>query len=78
MKDQCDICCGHKNGSVEENEYNAHLKRKNLAREEKNRQKSLASNTKIVVTMDLESVLLCPLTNASAMYYKQKLQFYYL
>ncbi|KAF0745895.1 Uncharacterized protein FWK35_00030429, partial [Aphis craccivora] len=56
------------------NEYNAHLERKTLARKEKNRQKSLASNTKIVVTMDLESVLLCPLSNASAMYYKQKLQ----
>lgn len=73
-KDQCDVCCGHKNGTIEENEYNAHLERKNLAREEKNHEKSLASNTKIVITMDLESVLLCPLTNASAMYYKQKLQ----
>lgn len=46
---------------------NANLKKKTLAREEKNRQKIQASNTKIVITMDLKSVLLYRLTNASAM-----------
>lgn len=59
-KVQCDICCGHKNGTVEENQYNAHLERKNLARVEKTRQKSLASNTKNVVTMNLEKSTFIP------------------
>lgn len=30
-KYQCDICCSYKNGTVEENEYNAHLNRNNSA-----------------------------------------------
>lgn len=38
-KDQCDVCCGHKNGTIEESEYNANLERKTLAREEKNCEK---------------------------------------
>ncbi|CAI6368591.1 unnamed protein product [Macrosiphum euphorbiae] len=45
-----------------------------MAREEKNKFKAEVSSTKVVITMDLQSVLLCPKTDASAMYYKQKLQ----
>lgn len=73
-KDQCDLCIGYKMGTIAEAEYKDHIERKNSAREEKNKQKSTASNNKVVITMDLESVLLCPKTDASAMFYKQKLQ----
>lgn len=73
-KDQCDICIGYKMGTIPEDEYNDHVERKNSAREEKNKHKLTASNNKVVITMDLESVLLCPKTEASTMFYKQKLQ----
>lgn len=73
-KDQCDLCIGYKMGTILETEYNEHIERKNSAREEKNKHKSTVSNNKVVITMDLESVLLCPKTEASAMFYKQKLQ----
>jgi len=73
-KDQCDICVGYKLGSVSETVYNRHVNRKTMAREEKNKFKAEVSCTKVVITMDLQSVLLCPKTDASAMYYKQKLQ----
>ncbi|KAF0706939.1 Uncharacterized protein FWK35_00028945 [Aphis craccivora] len=56
-------------GTILEAEYNEHIERKNSAREEKNKHKST-----VVITMDLESVLLCPKTEASAMFFKQKLQ----
>lgn len=42
--------------------------------EKKNWWKEHADEKTHVFTMDLESVLLCPKTAASAMYYKQKLQ----
>jgi len=61
-------------GTILEAEYNEHMERNNSAREEKNKHKSTVSNNKVVITMDLESVLLCPKTEASAMFYKQKLQ----
>jgi len=73
-KDQCDLCIGYKMDTIAEAEYNDHIQRKNSVREEKDKQKSTASNNKVVITMDLESVLLCPKTDASAMFYKQKLQ----
>jgi len=61
-------------GTILEAEFNEHIERKNSAREEKNKHKSIVSNNNVVITMDLESVLLCPKTEASAMFYKQKLQ----
>ncbi|KAF2885171.1 hypothetical protein ILUMI_20997 [Ignelater luminosus] len=42
----------------------------------KNAAKETASLEKLVLTMDLQSILLCPKTLTSAMYYKQKLQFH--
>lgn len=73
-KDQCDLCVGYKLGSASETLYDSHINRKNMAREEKNKLKAEVSSTKVVITMDLQSVLLCPKTEASAMYYKQKRQ----
>lgn len=54
--------------NIPEAEYNEHIERKNSARGETNKHKSTASNTKLVITMDLESVLICPKTEASAMF----------
>lgn len=75
-KDQCDICTGHKTkiDAVDEITYQNHIQRKDNTRTEKNKKKIEASDKNIVVTMDLESVLLCPNTLASSMFYKQKLQ----
>lgn len=73
-KDQCDTCCGFKVGTVDNEEYANHIKRKDDARTAKRAAKESANSEKLVVTMDLQSVLVCPKTEASAMYYKQKLQ----
>lgn len=73
-KDQCDICCAFKVGSVTQELYDRHIKNKNDAREAKNAAKMSANSKKLVLTMDLQSVLLCPLLLASQVYYKQKLQ----
>lgn len=69
-KDQCDVCLGFKTGNVDEHFYKEHLKKKDAARDEKSKDKD---NEKWVFTMDLQSVLMAPLTKASAMYYKSKL-----
>lgn len=73
-KDQCDTCTMFKLGSVSAEEYANHIRKKDEARAAKNAAKSSASKTKLVLTMDLQSVLLAPKTLASSMYYKQKLQ----
>lgn len=75
-KDQCDICCSHKLGHIPEDEYQLHIQRKNDAKTEKDATKAnaIANNDHMAITMDLQSVLLCPKTLQSAMYYKCKLQ----
>ena len=73
-KDQCDICSGFKVGTIDDEEYRNHIKRKDDARAAKRGAKESANSEKLVITMDLQSVLVCPKTNASSMYYKQKLQ----
>lgn len=69
-KDQCDICLGFKTKNIEESLYKEHIKKKIEARDAKLKDKE---EGKWVFTMDLQSVLMAPLTNASAMYYKSKL-----
>lgn len=73
-KDQCDLCCSFKLGNIDEGTYQAHVAKKDRARATKKAEEESASEEKLVVTMDLQSVLLCPKTLASSMYYKQKLQ----
>lgn len=73
-KDQCDICCSWKTGNISEEDYNTHIKKKNEAEIAKRDAKESMSEEKLVVTMDLQSVLLAPKLEASAVYYKQKLQ----
>lgn len=74
-KDQCDLCCSYEMGNLEEGVYQVHIQRKNRARAEKESDKEKASEDPSlkVITMDLQSVLLCPKLNASALYYRTKL-----
>jgi len=69
-KDQCDLCCSHEAGNADEGEYETHLLRKELARLEKQRDKTQKDQ---VYTMDLQAVLLAPRLQASALYYKTKM-----
>src|SRR5437868_4056540 len=55
-KDQCDTCCSHKVGNIEDDEYEEHLVKKTEAREAKAAAKSMASDRILVVTMDLQSI----------------------
>ncbi|XP_050316178.1 uncharacterized protein LOC126750573 [Anthonomus grandis grandis] len=68
-KDQCDLCVSYRAGNGDEQIYNQHVSRKNRARDEKSTDKSTAHR---VFTMDLQSVLLCPMPKASKIYYKKK------
>ena len=65
-KDQCDICVAYKVGQVEESVYLAHREKQQEAREAKEKAKTSADENKLVVTMDLQSVLLAPNLLASA------------
>lgn len=69
-KDQCDVCISHKSGNITDDEYSAHIDKKNRARREKEYDKENASN---IFTVDMQSVLLCPMLKASSIYYKKKL-----
>ncbi len=69
-KDKCDLCIGHDFGTVPADIWDAHNRRKEEAREQKKFDKAHAEH---VFTMDVQSVLLCPRTRASSMYYKTKL-----
>ena len=73
-KDQCDLCYGYKIGNVDQTTYDVHIDKKNEARNSKNEAKKSANPTRVVLTMDLQSVMLCPRIEASAVYYKMKLQ----
>lgn len=73
-KDQCDTCVGFKLGTVTTDAYNAHRQKQEAGRSAKAKMKELASESTLVVTMDLQSVLTCPKLLASESYYKLKLQ----
>ena len=71
-KDQCDTCVKQQHVNINQTDYDAHIKAKDQARAEKNGDKEAASEKTSVWTMDLQAVLLCPQTKASAMYYLNK------
>lgn len=73
-KDQCDICSSFRIKNITAAEYNIHIEAKTAARNAKAAAKESANEETLVLTMDLQSVLLCPKTLDSALYYKQKLQ----
>nr|CAH7728671.1 unnamed protein product [Callosobruchus chinensis] len=75
-KDQCDTCIAHTLGNIDDKTFNLHQRRKDLARSSKENDKKLCieSNGKIlVITVDVQGVMLCPMLKASAIYYKTKL-----
>lgn len=69
-KDQCDTCVSFETGNLSKEKYNEHLQLKKEARDEKLKDKESIND---VFTMDLQSVLLCPKSNVSALYFKTKL-----
>ena len=74
-QDQWDICCGYDAGTVTYSDYNEHIKQRDEARASKEADKNRAmtdKNIKIVI-VDLQSLLVCPKLNASAIDYKMKL-----
>ena len=73
-KDQCDICVSAKHGNLNQDILDKHVQAKDEARAEKAKDKAAASDKISVWTMDMQSVLLCPKTKASSLYYKTKLQ----
>lgn len=74
-KDQCDTCVGHTFGNVSDEEFTLHREKKTRAHAKKKLfEDNHANGDTLVISMDLQSVLLCPKSNASCAYYKQKLQ----
>lgn len=74
-KDKCDICTQHEVGQLSDERWNYHRKRKDRAREEKNRDTEEVRTTKKgrILTMDLQAVKVCPFVQASAIFFKLKL-----
>lgn len=78
-KDQCDTCISYKTKQITDEEYLNHINEKDRAREEKESDKKKSQEVHcIVFTMDLQSVNLCPKTNASSLYYSMKFKVYNL
>lgn len=73
-KDQCDTCCSYQTGNVGQDAYEEHIIKKDEARMAKNEAKQKCSDNVVVLTMDVQSVLLAPKLLTSAIYYKRKLQ----
>ena len=70
-KDQCDTCCGYKAGNVDEQTYAEHIRKKHEATAAKEADKQNADELRHnVLTMDLQSLLLCPKLQASSLFYK--------
>lgn len=74
-KDLCDLCCSYKAGNITEEDYALHIAMKNRAREEKEYDKTRAiENQCYTFCMDLRAVQMCPVLQASALYYNMKLK----
>ncbi|CAH1099152.1 unnamed protein product [Psylliodes chrysocephalus] len=73
-KDKCDTCGSYESKNLYTQIYEEHIRRKEQARDEKNRDKLLgAKKEAIVLAQDMQAVKVCPYLNASALYYKTKL-----
>jgi len=76
-KDQYDTCTSFKMKQINEKEYENHKNMKDRAQDEKKNDKMIAEkdiNQYLVLTMDLQSVKLCPILKTSALYYFMKLK----
>ena len=84
IKDKCDFCVSSANASAEEKEklteiYENHIKKKELARQHKEHDKSQVKNTDsetVVCCFDLEEVLLTPHSFESFLFYKRRLNYF--
>ncbi|CAH1105555.1 unnamed protein product [Psylliodes chrysocephalus] len=73
-KDKFDTCCSYESKNLDIQIYEEHIRRKEQARDEKNRDKVLgAKKEAIVLAQDMQAVKVCPYLNGSALYYKTKL-----
>lgn len=70
-KDECEKCVTYKVGQVSFEEHNKHIKNKEEARAEKEKDKK---QQEYVFTADLQAVLMSPKSKVSTLYYKTKLQ----
>nr|CAI5827310.1 unnamed protein product [Callosobruchus analis] len=82
-KDQCEDCMAFKVASDEEkislkDEYENHLKEKELSRGEKKNDKNNSDEGTIVAVYDLQAVLQCPKGDVSTFYYTCKLNVFNL
>ena len=85
FKDQCDLCLDHsiKEGNEKlsiQKEYDRHIKNKDLARDSKEADKSLAgtSSEHCSACFDLPQLIMLPKANQSNAYYSRKLNNYNL
>lgn len=69
-KDQCEICAEHEAGNLDDTKFQQHQIRKREARNEKQIDKE---SNNLVYTVDVQAVLLSPLSNVSANYFRTKL-----
>ncbi|GFR92160.1 hypothetical protein ElyMa_002611000 [Elysia marginata] len=72
-KDQCDTCVQHERGNLDEATWNDHRIKYQCAQEEKARNKSERNPNTLLISMDLQAVLLSASMQASALYYRTKL-----
>lgn len=79
-KDQCELCTVHENSGQKEKkqEFDEHLKEKELSRKEKERDKNESDPATIVCVYDLQAALPTPKGEVSVFYYKSKLSTYNL
>lgn len=80
-KDQCLTCTTYQNSDQNEkeklkNEYDSHIREKELSRAEKKKDKENISETFIVACFDLQAALPLPKGDVSSFYYKSRLNCY--
>ena len=77
-KDRCDTCTAYNAGNVDENEYQEHIKKKKEAMAKKKRDNEFVEKDDAVILLyiDLQNVPLSPSLQASACYYKSKLDLF--
>ena len=75
-KDQCTMCNNARDHGIKDDEYHAHIDRKEKVRAAKEADKAAAlanAKTMIYLTFDLEAVLTLPYANDSQLHYSRKL-----
>ena len=75
MEDWCNVCLSYSFGLRLQQEYNIHMKRKQQAQDNNKKDRKLAEDdsTVLIITIDLQVVLLVQKLFANANYYKTKL-----